>query len=172
MADIPANKFSALMLKVSQALRDPNTGVSAALFNAGMIAASDQELRVFGRGETTSGDTLRYLSARYKKKREKMGRQVGYKDFYLTGDLFNSMAFIEETNTRIVRGFSSAKTALIAQGVAEQIDLQKDDIWGLSKTEVDNANKEFIAGVKRIINKAIKGDKSGIRKMQNIKVKP
>ena len=172
MADIPANKFSALMLKVSQALKDPNTGVSAALFNAGMIAESDQELRVFRRGETTGGTQLYYLNKRHIKLREKMGRQVGYKDFYLTGDLFNSMAFIETTPTRIVRGFTSAKTALIAQGVAEQIGLQKEDIWGLSKSEVDNANKEFIGGVKRIINKAVKGDKSGIRKMQNIKVKP
>ena len=160
------------MLKVSQALKDPNTGVSAALFNAGMIAESDQELRVFRRGETTGGTQLYYLNKRHIKLREKMGRQVGYKDFYLTGDLFNSMAFIETTPTRIVRGFTSAKTALIAQGVAEQIGLQKEDIWGLSKSEVDNANKEFIGGVKRIINKAVKGDKSGIRKMQNIKVKP
>lgn len=172
MADIPANKFSSLMLKVSTALRDPNTGVAAALFNAGMIASSDQELRIFTRGQTTSGETLRYISKQYKKKREKMGRQVAYKDFYLRGDLFNSLSFIETTPNRIVRGFSNPKTALIAQGVAEQIDLQKEDIWGLSKSEVESANKEFIAGVKRIINGTLKGNRSGIKKMQNTKVKP
>jgi len=172
MADIPANKFSDLMAKVSQALKDPNTGVSAALFNAGMIAASDQELRVFGRGETTGGTQLYYLNKRYKKFREDKGRQVGYKDFYLEGNLFNSLSWIEQSQTKVVRGFASQETAKIAQGVAEQIGLQKTDIWGLSNQEVVNAQKEFQSGVSRIINKAVKGDKSGIRKMQNIKVKP
>jgi len=159
------------MNKVSQALRDPNTGVGAALFNAGIIARADQEQRIFGRGETTSGQTLRYLSKQYKKKREKMGRQVAYKDFYLRGDLFNSISFIETTPNRVVNGFTSPDTAKIARYVAEQIDLKKDDIWALSNSEVNEATKQFQAGVSRIINKALRGDRSGIKKMNVTRAK-
>lgn len=160
------------MTAVAQALKDPNTGVSAALFNAGVIAASDMEQRVFQRGETTTGEQLYYLSDRYKKKRQKFGRQIDYKDFYFSGNLFNSLTFIETNSRRVVYGFSSADTAEVAFGVTDQIGLRTSDVFGLSQKETEFAKEQFVKGVSTIINKAVKGNFSGIRKMQEPRKTP
>jgi len=170
--EIKASQFSKVMLSVSQALKDPNTGVGAALFNAGLIAASDMEQRVFQRGETITGEQLYYLSDRYKSKREKFGRQVDYKDFYFSGNLFNSLTFIETSNQRVVYGFSSPDTAEVAWGVTDQIGLKTSDVFGLSIKEREFAKEQFIKGVSAIINKAVKGNSSGIRKMQEPRKSP
>jgi hypothetical protein len=148
-----AEDFVKLMTDCRNAVRE---SMPAILFNATLHVAKEMEWRVFNNGQTIHGETLRYRSAGYKKKREKRGRQVGYKDFQMTDNLFNSMAVIESSDTKVVYGFSSAETAKVANLVTAQIDLKVSDVWGLSEKEKIEASKSIEGGVARVINSVVR----------------
>jgi len=115
--------------------------ISKILINATNIASSTLQFRIFNRGQTTAGNTMRYRSAPYKKLRTDAGLQVNYKDLIFTGDLFYSMTILSTAENEVVYGFNNRETATIAryQEEAKQVG---EPIFELSLKEEQKALRQ------------------------------
>lgn len=105
--------------------------------------------RVFNRGEATNGTPLGpYKSVQHKKLRRAKGRQTGYKDLQLDGDLFRSFV-TGEIDNKAALGFSTNKQRIIAQGQTQQVG---KDIFNLSRDEFELIERTILAEVNAILN--------------------
>jgi len=153
---IPVKDFHRLMNRMAEATR---VNMPNILFNAMLVSANNMEWRVFNRGTTINGSTLRYRSAPYKKRREKRGRQVEYKDFQMTDNMFNSLNVIGQSETKVTYGFASDETSGVARNVTDQIGLQVSDLFGLSQDEKTEARDIIEADLGEVYNKIVANHK-------------
>lgn len=116
--------------------------VSKILINTASIAGSDLQFRIFNQGQTTAGNTMRYRSAPYKRKRVKAGRQIVWKDLEFTGDLRYSINILNTAQREVSYGFNNSETAKIA-GYQEEARQVGEKIFELNNKEILKAERQF-----------------------------
>jgi hypothetical protein len=118
--------------------------------------------RVFTKGNITEGSAGKYVSEPYKKKREKKGRQIAYKDFEMNGDLRKSFKLLKNKKGVCEVGFNNSKEALIAKGQDEQMrrlrgaEGEYNVIFSASEPEIKEATKLAVDKITKTIEKRIK----------------
>jgi hypothetical protein len=131
--------------------------ISKILINATNIGSAEMQFRIFNKGQTVAGNTMRYRSAPYIKKRVKAGRQVAYKDLEFSGDLYFSMAILSTGQKEVVYGFNNNRTAEIA-GYQETSSVQVNEpIFDLTEKEAKSMEREFAIDVSKIFTGALEG---------------
>jgi hypothetical protein len=128
--------------------------ISKILINATNIASSELQFRIFNKGQTTAGNTMRYRSAPYKKLRVDAGLQTNWKDLQFTGNLFYSMNILNAGNNAVVYGFNNMQTAQIAE-YQEGLKQVGEAIFELSEKEINITEKQFARDVAKVFTGAL-----------------
>ncbi|CAH1002674.1 hypothetical protein LEM8419_03546 [Neolewinella maritima] len=119
--------------------------------NASLAAAStalgSMKRRIFNEGEAEEGRIGRYRSRSYRKKRQKAGRQVDYKDLEFEGDLRRSIQVGARDDGAVI-GFTSVHSRRIAEYQETERQTGKD-IFGLNENEIAKARRAFLREYRR-----------------------
>jgi hypothetical protein len=128
--------------------------ISKILINATNIGSAEMQFRIFNKGQTVAGNTMRYRSAPYKKLRTDAGLQTNWKDLIFTGDLFYSMSILGTANKEVVYGFNNMRTAEIA-GYQEESKQVGEPIFELNLKEYNQMERQFSLDVAKVFKGAL-----------------
>lgn len=120
------------------------------LFNAANVGSAEMQWRVFNQGKAADNSVQHYRSSYYKRLRTEVGRQVAYKDWILSGDLFNSLGLRLRGKDVIEYAFNSRRQAEIA-GYQEQARQVGKPIFTLNADEIAVVEKAFQADLSRLV---------------------
>lgn len=98
------------------------------------------KVRIFNKGGAVDSKIGKYRSRSYRKKREKAGRQTGFKDLEFNGDLRRSIQ-TGKRSTGAVIGFDNGRAKQIAQYQQDQTD---KDIFSITDSEIKAARAAFL----------------------------
>lgn len=105
--------------------------------------------RIFNEGQAVSGRIGAYRSRSYRVKRNKAGRQTGYKDLEFEGDLRRAIQ-AGKSSKGAVLGFVNDKAAQIS---IYQEDQTGKKIFKLSEDGIKSARAAFIKGYRNAISR-------------------
>jgi len=128
--------------------------ISKILINATNIGSAEMQFRIFNKGQTVAGNTMRYRSAPYKKLRTDAGLQTNWKDLIFTGDLFYSMSILGTANKEVVYGFNNMRTAEIAE-FQEESKQVGEPIFELNLKEYNQMERQFSLDVAKMFKGAL-----------------
>lgn len=128
--------------------------ISKILINATNIGSAEMQFRIFNRGQTVAGNTMRYRSAPYKRLRTDAGLQTNWKDLIFTGNLLYSLSILGTGKNEIVYGFNNRKTAEIA-GYQEESKQVGEKIFALSEKEENQMERQFSLDVAKVFTGAL-----------------
>jgi hypothetical protein len=152
MANLTPEQFEKALSNAKQAL---TKNIGKILINATNIGSSEMQVRVFNRGQTTSGKQMRYRSAPYKKLRTDAGLQTNWKDLIFTGDLFYSLSILSTAEKEVTYGFNNADTAQIAEW-QQTSDVQVGEpIFPLNQKEISKMERQIAIDVAKVFTGAL-----------------
>jgi len=151
--------------QAKEAVGGNNNGVppipdfSDALFSALNAGMGKMKFRIFNKGLDADGVALGKYTKQYGKRREKAGRQTGYKDLELEGSLRRSIEPARMDNRQVAITIVNEKTSLIAGYQEEQVGRMRGTgvarIFEFSKGEFDQVQAEADAGVDQVIERLL-----------------
>lgn len=125
-----------------------NVDFSDALVLGVNAGKARMEVRIFNEGRDVDGNPLgAYKSKTYKKKRQKAGRQINYKDEEFTGTLRRGVVVVKVNTTRVVCAIPNDSLFNISLYQEEQLDTK---IFAFSEEERQLVRDNTIEAVKQI----------------------
>jgi len=152
MANLTPEQFEKALSNAKQAL---TKNIGKILINATNIGSSEMQVRVFNRGQTTSGKQMRYRSAPYKKLRTDAGLQTNWKDLIFTGDLFYSLSILSTAEKEVTYGFNNAETAQIAEWQQTSGVQVGEPIFPLNQKEISKMERQIAIDVAKVFTGAL-----------------
>ena len=117
------------------------------------LQEGNSKARIFNEGKASDNTSLgAYKNARYKAFRQSIGRQTGYKDLEVFGDLRRNFT-VGTNGDDIVLGFATDKARLIAVGQEQQTG---KEIWKPTKEEINDIKKAAVKRIRECLRKSFK----------------